>query len=166
MQNKKALPHLLQIMGSLFLTLSIVSCGGQGISMNKEESNQEEGQEESEVEAKRKADTKAWVEQIASQLVEETDWQEVFDQCWNEHIKSPKYQGQQAKLQRCIQQTMPRRSEREPILFINTGPGAFEPLEILYRDDVYSYDCLTQEITFRDGTSGYYPEALTQRDER
>jgi hypothetical protein len=59
-----------------------------------------------------------------------------------------------------------RQNEREPILFINTGPGVFEPSEIFYRQDVYSYNCLTREIIFRDGTSGYYPEALEDEDEK
>lgn len=63
-----------------------------------------------------------------------------------------------------LQATFRQPIKREPVLFINTGAGVFEPTDLIYRSDVYSYDCETMMITFRDGTTGYYPEALDERD--
>ena len=105
----------------------------------------------------------------AQQGVERSEFVEDFVSKVSEEQEKAALQAflEQARAALLDTQSQERRwNEREYVLFINTGPGVFEPSEICYRQDVYSYNCLTREIIFRDGTSGHYPEALQDRDEK
>jgi len=152
--------------------LSIVACNKTALYMDQgdkkspteERRRQEEEQKRQAAEkaaTKREADGRAWAEQVGTQAAALAATQAGFEQFWNE---SPTIQKQQAQMRRSLATFRKKKPEREPVLFINTSPYAFEPPELVYRSDVYSYDCLTKQITFQDGTSGYYPEALEDRD--
>lgn len=111
--------------------------------------------------AKIAAERHALAQKIGAEVAEtaKADFKKFFNE-------SPTIKKRQAQMKKALSCFAPyRHQRREPVLFTNTGPRAFEPPELLYREDVYSYNCATREITFRDGTTGYCPEALEDRDE-
>jgi hypothetical protein len=125
----------------------------------------EEAQRQQEREEKKAADLEALLEAVSKAAAAK-----LYDDLDQNDSLSEAHAAQRhtiiRNLAREFGQSQSGALEYDPVLIINTGPYAFEPSEVIYRSDVYSYDCLTREITFRDGTSGYYPEALADRDEK
>jgi hypothetical protein len=161
---KKRYRKLLHVFHVKYITavlcgLYLTACDRSGPSTNRKEALRQEQEEEcirqEKTAAQQEVERQEFVEDFVSKVSEEQE--KAALQAFLEQAQAVLLDTQSQEI---------RWNEREYVLFINTGPGVFEPSEICYRQDVYSYNCLTREIVFRDGTSGHYPEALRDRDEK
>ena len=142
-------------------SMHLAACNNPQLNMTPPK--EEASKKEKEAAQQRITDRKALAQKVATQAIEDMNTEAGSSQFWSE---SPLLQKQHARLLKAITATSYVHEPRHHVLVINTGPGAFEPADLLSRRDVYSYDCETRKITFTDGTSGYYPEALTERDKK